>query len=105
MKIYDFFKAVVSYCNNVNIGCVSSNCKFCPLQTIRTKNYYSSCEEKLFNYFIETDKTVGQKICDEFVRLDIYRLPNLSYFVDKKRYEIQLKVFEKYCKNNILEIE
>lgn len=99
MKIYDFFKAVVNACNDSDL-----TCKNCPILTIKHKKS-RSCRKLLFNYIIETDKAIGQKIYDELVRLDIDEIPYLGYCEDKKRYEEQLKVFEKYCKNNSLEIE
>jgi len=102
MGIYDFFKAVVNACNKDD-GCC---CWACPIQTIaRTQeNRYYSCKNLMFDYFIETDKEVGQKIYDDFVKLGIDTIPDF-YFNGEKLYKEQLKVLEKYCKNNILEIE
>ena len=100
MEIYDFFKEVVNACSSNDWLCIN-----CPLQKIRQNIFYSSCNKKLFDYLIEIDKIVGQKIYDELVRLGINKIPNLNYCEEKKIYEKQLKVFEKYCKNNSLEIE
>lgn len=101
MKIYDFFKAVVNTCTS------SDSCSFCPIQTIAKahKKPYYSCRNIMFDYFIETDKIVGQKIHDEFVKLNIDIIPNLHYTSEEKIYEEQIKIFEKYYKSNSLEIE
>lgn len=100
MKIYDFFKEVVNTCNNNKLYCTD-----CPMLTIKFKSrkYHNSCVEHLFDYFIEKNEMVAQEIYDKFKKLDIVKIPDLP--TDKKTYEKQLKVFEKYCKNNSLEIE
>ena len=98
MEIYDFFKAVVNTCNNHDI-CVSS----CPILAIRQNDVYHSCKKTMFDYFIKTDKTVGQKIYDEFVRLKIVEIPNLHF--NEMLYKEQLEVLERCCKNNDLEID
>lgn len=101
MKNYDFFKAVVNICSK------GDNCSLCPIQTIaktQGKSYYS-CRNIMFDYFIKTDKIVGRKIHDEFVKLNIDIIPNLHYSDEEMIYEEQIKIFEKYYKKNSLEIE
>lgn len=93
-KIIEFYKKVVYTCNN-------STCLFCPINKIDKHGY--SCISAIFNYFIEIDKIAGQKIHDEFARLKFYKIPNLHF--DKEIYKEQLKVLERCCKNNSLEIE
>ena len=95
-KIIEFYKEVVYTCNN-------STCIFCPINKI--DKHGCSCVPAMFNYFIEIDKITGQKIYDEFVRLDIDKIPNLHFDTGKELYKEQLKILEKYCKNNNLEIE
>lgn len=94
-EFIEFFKEVVYTCNN-------SSCVCCPIRKIRKIG--ELCMPTMFNYFIEKNETIGRKIHDEFVKLDFDKLPNL-HLGDEKLYEEQLKVLEKYCKNNILEIE
>jgi hypothetical protein len=59
----------------------------------------------LFDYFIEKNEMVAQEIYDEFKKLNIVRIPVLDNPTGKKTYKQQLKIFEKYCKSNNLEIE
>lgn len=100
MEIYDFFKEVVNACNSSSCFCIDY-----PILTIKFKSrkYHNSCIDKLFDYFIEKNEMVAQEIYDEFKKIDIVRVPVLP--AEKNIYEKQLKVFEKYCKNNSLEIE
>lgn len=95
-KIINFFKKVVYTCNN-------SSCLYCPINKIKKTD--CSCISAMFNYFIEIDKEIGQKIYDEFVRLDFDKIPNLHFGIDKELYKKQLETLERCCKNNILEVE
>jgi hypothetical protein len=96
-EFIEFYKDVVDTCNN-------STCLFCPINKIDKPYSCQQCIPKMFDYFIKIDKVVGQKIHDEFVRLNFDKIPNLKFSMDKELYEEQLKVFERYCKNS-LEIE
>lgn len=97
-EIIEFYKKVVYTCNN-------SHCMNCPLNKINKSLYIQQCIYAILNHFIETDKVVGQKIYDEFVRLNIDKMPNLHFGIDRELYKEQLRILERYCKNNILEIE
>lgn len=102
MEIYNFFKSTVNACNDNSFCCVC-----CPLQAIKqsSKRAYRSCVDYLFNYFIEKNEIAGQKIYDEFKKLNIVKIPILKSYTGKKTYKQQLKIIERYCKGNSLEIE
>ena len=95
-EIIEFYKKIVYTCNN-------SACLFCPLNEIDKGGY--SCASAMFSYFIEKNETIGRKIHDEFVKLYINMIPNLITSSGKKLYKEQLRVLERYCKNNSLEVE
>lgn len=97
-EIIEFYKKVVDICNN-------SICLNCPINKINKSLDSQQCIPAIFNYFIEIDKEIGQKIHDEFVRLDFDKMPNLYFGIDKELYKKQLEILERCCKNNILEIE
>jgi hypothetical protein len=91
-EFIEFYKEMVSACNN-------STCLYCPIRKIRKVG--ELCMSAMFNYFIEKNETIGRKIYDEFARLNF--VPNLH--CDEEKYKEQLRILERYCKNNNLEIE
>lgn len=94
-EIIEFYKKVVYTCNN-------SHCMNCPLTKFKKND--SPCMPAIFNYFFKKNEKIGQKIYNEFTtRLNFDKIPNLIY--EKELYEEQLRILERCCKNNILEIE
>jgi len=95
-EFIEFYKEVVYTCNN-------STCNYCPIRKIRKVG--ELCMPTMFNYFIEKNGIVVQKIYDEFARLNLDIIPNLNFYSGKEVYESQLEILKRYCKNNNLEIE